>query len=113
MRQLEKPPNRGVRRSGCRSVSKNRTPTALQEYLQASSMEQIVDGAARDSVANERLEAEGILCVFRGFQSAQLRQKIRRRPQTIWSEVLKGNLIWSEKEKRFIINPNINENSIK
>ena len=41
-------------------------------------MEQIVDGAARDSVANERLEAEGILCVFRGFQSAQLRQKIRR-----------------------------------
>lgn len=28
-------------------------------------------------------------------------------------EVLKGNLIWSEKEKRFIINPDINENSIK
>lgn len=28
-------------------------------------------------------------------------------------EVLKGNLIWSEEEKRFIINPNINENSIK
>lgn len=28
-------------------------------------------------------------------------------------EVLKGNLIWSEKERRFIINPNINENSIK
>lgn len=28
-------------------------------------------------------------------------------------EVLKGNLIWSEKERRFIINPNINEDSIK
>lgn len=28
-------------------------------------------------------------------------------------EVLKGNLIWSEEEKRFIINPDINENSIK
>ena len=28
-------------------------------------------------------------------------------------EVLKGNLIWSEKERRFIINPNINEDSIE
>lgn len=28
-------------------------------------------------------------------------------------EVLKGNLIWSEEEKRFIINPDINEDFIK
>jgi hypothetical protein len=37
---------------------------------------------ARDFGANEAFEAEDILCVFRGFECAQLRQKIRAADKT-------------------------------
>ena len=42
---------------------------------------------ARDFVSNESLENLGILDVFQVFQTAQLGQKIRQQPQTIYSAV--------------------------
>jgi hypothetical protein len=42
---------------------------------------------ARDFVPNESLENLGILDVFQVFQTAQLGQKIRQQPQTIYSAV--------------------------
>jgi hypothetical protein len=42
---------------------------------------------ARDFGPNQRLEGEGILCVFRVFQTEELGQKIRQQPKTILSAV--------------------------
>ena len=51
----------------------------------APSRKWIVHRAARDFGADEVLETEGILCVFQGFQNAQMRQKIRRTGgKTFW-----------------------------
>ena len=41
---------------------------------------------ARDFGANQALETAGILCVFQGFQIAQLGQKDRHAPQAIYAE---------------------------
>ena len=47
----------------------------------------IVRRTARDFFANQDTKPEGILCVFRGLRSAELREKIRRSDDKDFLEV--------------------------